>query len=343
MKNSTSIPSASGNNLQQATFAGGCFWCVEHPYDELPGVISAVSGYAGGNVKNPTYEMVSNGTTGHLEAVQITFDPSQISYNTLLENFWRQIDPTDDGGQFADRGSQYQTAIFYHDEEQKRIAEESKKALETSGKYDVPLVTAIRPFTTFFPAEEYHQQYAEKNPTQYEEYREGSGRADYIKSMWGDAPSVSETCSTADFSRPPDANLRTMLTPEQWEVTQEEGTERPFENEYWDNKEEGLYVDRVSGEPLFSSKEKYDSKTGWPSFWDTIAPENIVEKQDQRLFTTRTEVRSRIGDSHLGHVFPDGPQPSGLRYCMNSAALRFIPKEQLEEEGYGEYVKLFEE
>lgn len=312
-----------------ATFAGGCFWCMVKPFHERPGIEKVVSGYTGGHVENPTYEEVCSETTGHAEAVQITFDPSVFPYRKLLDIFWQQIDPTDAGGQFHDRGSSYRPAIFYHSDNQREEAEASKRELEQSGRFDKPIAVAIEPASVFYPAEDYHQDFYLKNPVRYKYYSKGSGRPDFIARHWN---------TSEDREK-----LRSRLTPMQFEVTQNSATEPPFRNEYWDNHEEGLYVDIVSGEPLFSSRDKYDSGCGWPSFTRPLQAGIIDEHEDFSHGMFRTEVRSRGSDAHLGHVFPDGPREAGgLRYCINSASLRFIPYDKLEQEGYGSYAKIFD-
>lgn len=326
--------------LKKAVFAGGCFWCVESDFEKLEGVSEVISGYTGGRVANPGYKQVSAGGTGHLEAVEVIYDPRVVTYEKLLDYFWRHVNPTDPGGQFVDRGAQYRTAIFYHTQEEKEAAEASKRALDASGVLDKPVATEILPAGPFYRAEEYHQDYYKKSKLSYKFYRYNSGRDQFIEKTWKDHPGP--IAQAEGFVKPGDAQLKERLTPMQYKVTQHEGTEPPFKNEYWDNKEEGIYVDIVSGEPLFDSTRKYKSGTGWPSFWAPLEPGNIVTKKDRKLFTVRTEVRSRLADSHLGHVFDDGPPPTGLRYCMNSAALRFIPRQNLEKEGYGQYLKLFE-
>lgn len=334
------------NKQAEAVFAGGCFWCMETPFEKAPGVVNVISGYGQGTGPAPTYGDYAQ--KGYVEAIKVTYDPQKTSYKNLLDIFWKQIDPTDADGQFADRGKQYRAGIYYTTPQEKELAQTSKDALAQSGRFSKPIVTEITPFTNFFPAEEYHQNYHTKNPIRYQYYRYRSGRDQFLAKAW-QQPMPTEPQEEglpiaqrlANFIKPAEEILRKLLTPIQFDVTQRKKTEPPFKNEYGDNKEPGIYVDIVSGEPLFSSLDKYDAGTGWPSFTKPLEPGNIIEREDKGWFSTRTEVRSKLGDSHLGHVFPDGPPPTGLRYCMNSAALRFIPAADLERSGYGNYVGLF--
>lgn len=308
----------------KVTLAGGCFWCIEWAFRKEEGILSIKSGYTGGQTANPTYEEVCQGDTGHFEAVEILFNPRQITFLQILAIFWRHIDPLDAGGQFYDRGSQYQTAIFYHDAYQKLQAEESKREIQEL--FHEPIATQILPAQPFYPAEVYHQGYCYKKSLDFQRYN--AGHRTRLNEIWQNR-------------RIEGGSLNERLTPIQYYVTQEEGTEPPFQNAYWDNREEGIYVDLISGKPLFVSTDQYASGCGWPSFTRPIDDLELVEKEDWKLGVLRTEVRGKGSGAHLGHVFSDGPGPSGLRYCINSAALRFIPKEKMEEEGYGEFLYLF--
>jgi len=321
-------------SLETATFAGGCFWCVEADLEKIEGVKSVISGYAGGRIEKPSYEQVARGQTKHLESVQVTFDPNIISYPKLLISFWKVIDPTDAGGQFVDRGHQYSSAIFYQGEKQRDLALRSRDYIVRNKFFKKEVLTPIVKFTNFYPAEDYHQDFYKKNPksiARYKSYRAGSGRDQFIKKYW---KGVNLDFLNNEFSKPQDSKIKKMLSQLEYNVTQKDATERPFKNKYWDNKAEGIYVDIVSGEPLFSSRAKFKSGTGWPSFTSPILKDAIIEKEDNSLLGKRIEVRSKYGDSHLGHVFNDGPKPTNLRYCINSASLKFIKKSEMAKKGY---------
>ena len=313
------------DKLQKIWFAGGCFWGVEAYFARIYGVAKTSVGYANGKTHNPAYHEIA--ATGHAETVEVSYDPEKVSLQELVTYFFRIIDPTAVNKQGNDVGTQYRTGIYYQNAAD--LAVIKKVVAGEQEKYRQPLVVEVLPLQHYYEAENYHQRYLEKNP------------GGYCHIDFSLLPQISD--KAAKYGKPSPAELKQKLTPMQYNVTQNNATEPPFANEYWNHYERGIYVDVVTGEPLFASTAKYDSGCGWPSFTRPLKPEAIMEKEDYSFGMRRTEVRSRAGDSHLGHVFPDGPpEAGGLRYCINSAALRFIPYEKMEAEGYGEYKHLLE-
>ncbi len=366
---SSIVAKVADATYQEIILAGGCFWCTESEYNHLEGVVSAVSGYTD-TAKSykagtgPSYADVSSKIVRAREAVQVIYDPTIVPTSKILELYFRHINPVDDGGQFGDRGYQYSPAIYYLTTEQRDGAVALIKKIDATKKFDKPVVVEVLAYSNFYPAEEYHQDYKDKNAVRYNLYREGSGRNAYTRETWADtSPYVKELfgdikkatiinnqtttknmpttipASWKNFTQAIKEERLKTLTSLQFNVTQKEGTESPHTNDAHTSQDRGIYVDVVSGEPLFSSNDKYDSGTGWPSFVKPLSDNVVTLHVDNGVFSTRTEVRSKIADSHLGHVFDDGPgDRGGKRYCMNGAALTFIPFEAMEKEGYREYM-----
>lgn len=308
------VPAAELNEIY---LAGGCFWGVEEYFSRIPGVTDAVSGYANGRSDTTSYELVKQ--TGHAETVHIFYDRRKLSLRELLLHYFRIVDPTSINQQGNDRGAQYRTGIYYTKPEEQAVIEQV--IAEKQPDYDSPIAIEVLPLNNFIVAEDYHQDYLKKHP-------DGYCHIDVQEAAY-------PVIDAALYPKPDNETLRKQLSPEAYAVTQENETERAFSNLYWDQFLPGIYVDVATGEPLFSSDDKYESGCGWPSFTKPISPEVVTYHKDTSFHMVRTEVRSRTGNSHLGHVFEDGPAESGgLRYCINSLSIRFVPKEDMDAQGY---------
>lgn len=321
------------NQPAEIYLAGGCFWGVQKYFASINGVLSTQVGYANGTLEQPTYELVCEGNTNYAESVRITYDPSIVQLSFLLDMYYKVIDPTSINKQGNDIGTQYRTGIFYMNDSDESIIKESLQQLQK--EYAEPLAIEVQPLINYYPAEAYHQDYLDKHP---------NGYCHISSYKFDDAKNAKPITSTKKprFIRPSDSDLKEHLSEQQYAVTQQNATEPAYKNAFWNTFDEGIYVDITTGEPLFISTDKFSSECGWPSFSKPIHKQSVVEKNDTSHGMNRIEVRSSIGNSHLGHVFNDGPQHSGgLRYCINSASLKFIPKHQMEEQGYQDYLYLF--
>jgi peptide methionine sulfoxide reductase msrA/msrB len=339
-------------DIQTLITAGGCFWCIESDLEKLAGVVGVVSGYAGGTTKNPTYENYGSG--GHREVVKVSYDAQKISFEDILIVTMKTTDPTDDDGTFGDRGDKYSAAFYYQTTVQQQVIENLILEVNEFGPYSAPLAIDVEPRPAFWPAEEYHQNYYKGTLSglQYRYYRKASGRDQFIETYWGDNGytavlpwrntnnPTNTTYMWSNYQKPSPAELQEQLDPLVYKVTQQNGTERAGTSPLDKIDEDGIYVDVLSGEPLYSSKDKFDSGTGWPSFVKPITDDALTKHEDKKFFSVRTETRSAIADNHLGHVFTDGPADrGGLRYCMNGAALQFIPKAEMAAKGYENFLQ----
>lgn len=336
-QNTTLNKGYSGDDYEEIYLAGGCFWGVEGFFERVNGVIDVTSGYANGDTKKPSYEDVIYNNTGHAETVHIKYNKEVIDLETLLLYYFKVIDPTTYHRQGNDIGSQYRTGIYYVNDMDLDII--NKVVADQQQSYKEEIVVEVKPLDNYYLAEDYHQDYLEKNPNGYCSIDLNLAS----KKTEKESKQVSNIKIDKElYNKPSEEEIKGKLNDLEYEVTQKAATERPYSHEYDKLDERGIYVDIVTGEPLFSSDDKYDAGCGWPSFTRPIVTEVVEEKEDLSLGRVRTEIVSRAGESHLGHVFEDGPiEAGGLRYCINGASLRFVPYAEMEDEGYGYLLGIF--